>query len=348
MIRSTLLIAPVLISTFAMGDTVSMKSYARVDPAGIVLLRDIASLEGEHAVALGDITVGRITEGELTLKVSDVRTALDEHGAHWGFISLNGRACTVTAAPSPKRSLLGANEPTAVGRAASRTSHHPSNAAELAEGNDLRAFIIRHLQRELAVDLDRLQVRFDVDDRSELALDGSVYAFDIKTTGSLRSKRVVLTIRTWEGSRYVGESRVVTQPLVRQKVAVVCSDLRRDDVLQDDDFKVEERWLEPSGNRAPHDPDTVIDQIARRTLRTGDIIKTNDIAPERLVRRGQTIEVLCRVGGVSFKIDARSEADGALGDRIEVRKIGERATFHATVTAPGIAVVDASETEVGT
>jgi hypothetical protein len=55
--------------------------------------------------------------------------------------------------------------------------------------------------------------------------------------------------------------------------------------------------------------------------------------------------VRCLVGGVVISLEAEARTEGAKGDRIELRKLGERDTFMATATGPGAAVIDLSRQE---
>ena len=339
MIRTSLLIATV-VATPALADTITMRRTARVDDGGVVLLRDIAALEGDRAIALGDIQVGSLVGDISEITVRDVRDALDEHGVHWGLINLNGREVKVHVAPARTATVLGANEPARIGTSRAAVPERTASTSDLLLRADLRAAIIRHLQRELAVDIDRLQVRFNTDDRAQLGLDSRRHDFEIKTIGSIRSRRVAMSVRTWQGTRYVGETRIVAEPRVRATVAVLRKNVERDEIVSEDDFLIEERWLEPAGGRGPHDPGTIPGRVARKRLRTGDIVGRSDIEAQRLVRRGQMIKVECRSGGIIIELDGLSQSDGALGEVIEVRKPGERVTFQATVTAPGVAIVD--------
>ena len=50
--------------------------------------------------------------------------------------------------------------------------------------------------------------------------------------------------------------------------------------------------------------------------------------------------VRCIVGGIVISLEAEARGHGAEGDTIELRKLGERDTFIATVTGPHAAVMD--------
>ena len=52
--------------------------------------------------------------------------------------------------------------------------------------------------------------------------------------------------------------------------------------------------------------------------------------------------VRCLVGGVVISLEAEAKSDGAEGEKIELRKLGERDTFLGTVAGPGSALIDLS------
>lgn len=77
-----------------------------------------------------------------------------------------------------------------------------------------------------------------------------------------------------------------------------------------------------------------------KSLRAGDVLRQKHIRRETLIRRGDLVIVRCLVGGIVISIHAEARADGAKGQTIEFRKLGERATFLAEVAGHAEAVVD--------
>ena len=72
------------------------------------------------------------------------------------------------------------------------------------------------------------------------------------------------------------------------------------------------------------------------------MLRNTDLKRPALIERGGRVTVRCLVGGIAIAMQAEARDDGAEGDRIELRKLGERETFFAIVTGPGEAVVDLS------
>ncbi len=80
--------------------------------------------------------------------------------------------------------------------------------------------------------------------------------------------------------------------------------------------------------------------MASMPLKAGDVLKKKHVKRDVLVKRGDRVIVRCLVGGVVISLDAEARSDGAEGDLIELRKLGERATFMARVSGPGAAILD--------
>jgi len=65
------------------------------------------------------------------------------------------------------------------------------------------------------------------------------------------------------------------------------------------------------------------------------------------VKKGDQITVRCLVGGVAISVQAEARADGAAGEIIELRKLGERESFTAKVVGRSEAVLDLSRNSNG-
>ena len=81
-------------------------------------------------------------------------------------------------------------------------------------------------------------------------------------------------------------------------------------------------------------------------LKAGDLINKKDVKSEILVNRGDRVIVRCVVGGVVISLEATARSNAAEGEKVELRKLGERDTFMATVTGPGAAIVDLSRRSI--
>ncbi len=111
-------------------------------------------------------------------------------------------------------------------------------------------------------------------------------------------------------------------------------------MLHDDDLAVEARWLPPTTAIRLATLVQAVGRVASGRLRGGNVLRKSDIARQFVIKRGDRVMVRCIVGGVVISLEAEARGDGAEGDTIELRKLGERDTFIATVTGPHAAVMD--------
>jgi flagella basal body P-ring formation protein FlgA len=70
--------------------------------------------------------------------------------------------------------------------------------------------------------------------------------------------------------------------------------------------------------------DKAVGQSARRSLPAGTALAPSDLAAPRLVRRGQPVTLVSRVGRLSVRADGQALADGAAGDYIAVQNVNTR------------------------
>jgi len=116
-------------------------------------------------------------------------------------------------------------------------------------------------------------------------------------------------------------------------------DLSAGDVVRPEDVvwaKVPARLVPRDAER---DPDAVVGQAARRALREGAPAAFRDLAPPRVIRRDQDVEVVFLQDGVRLVLTGRALADAALGDPVSVLNIQSKKTIDAVASGPGQAVI---------
>ena len=79
-------------------------------------------------------------------------------------------------------------------------------------------------------------------------------------------------------------------------------------------------WTKVPARLVPHDaerdPDAVVGQAARRALREGAPAAVHDLAPPRVIRRDQDVEVVFLQDGIRLVLTGRALADAAVGDPV--------------------------------
>lgn len=78
----------------------------------------------------------------------------------------------------------------------------------------------------------------------------------------------------------------------------------------------------------------------RRPLAAGAVLTSADVLSPRLVRRGDSVTVVARTGGIEVRAQGRAMADAGVGDRLSVENLSSRRMLQGVVLAGG-------EVEVG-
>ena len=116
-------------------------------------------------------------------------------------------------------------------------------------------------------------------------------------------------------------------------------DLSAGDVVRPEDVT----WAKVPARLVPHDaerdPDAVVGQAARRTLREGAPAAVHDLAPPRVIRRDQDVEVVFVQDGIRLVLTGRALADAALGEPVPVLNPQSKKTIDAVASGPGQAVI---------
>lgn len=341
------LLALLLAAAAHAGGSIVLRSSVRLATEGsIVRLADIAELTGE-ATTFADLEIARITDAHAALEIPirEVRAKLDEAGVHWGRVTLNGRAVVVRARKSDLSPPLAMTPATIPGAAqqegvSRRQPALPLEAADLAERATLRGEIARFVARGLAIDPSDLRLTFD--EREAALLDDATrrVGYEIEPAGGLRSARVDLIVRVWSEGRVAERRSMSVLPLVRTPVLVMRDAVDRGAVIDAEHVEVVHQWLAPNQVGLLSSVDEAAGRLAAVRLREGDILRSNHVRRENIVRRGEQITVRCLVGGAVIKLQAEARSDGALGESIELRKLGERDTFVAVITGRGEAILD--------
>lgn len=353
--RSRVLLAAFMtatvISQTVMGDTVRLKRSVHLSRDNdIVTLGDIAELSGPMAAQMADLVIMTLTRSgppkEITIR--SVRAILNKAGIHWGRIQLSGKKVIVRPAPGsgagvqPLIAMNGASliEPNDHPRKPGRTES--ITVQSLMTLDTVRGEVAAFFARTLRVSPEKLQLTFHAADAKFLDIARQAYRIEIEPLSSLKSDRVNLTVRLWEGVRIKQRRSISADVLLHQGFVEAAHDISRRDVLVESDLQLNERWMPPSEASLTTDLRDVIGRVSSKRIKAGEPIHHNAINRRTLVRRGDPIIVRCLVGGTVISVQAEARGDGSEGDLIECRKKGERDTFFATITAPGEAIIDLS------
>lgn len=354
-------VVPVIMATLLLaatpagaGDIVLRRSVRLAPDMEKITLADIATLRGEHAEALADTVIMNLrseagntpspleTATELSLR--EIRTRLTDAGVHWGKVHLTGE--TVILRPSRSADVrppvamtpLSIKSKDTSTRATKRPEPESVTATSLLEQQTLAAHVTRTLMRGLRVAPNDLRLVVDPDDADLLATPDAEYRFEIRPLGNLRSDRVELAVNLWKQDLLERRAALTLRPLIRTTVLIVQGDVRRNDLISSGDIEQQSQWLSPNQAAQMADALDRVGMYATRTIREGEPLRTSDVRGSMVVSRGDRVIVRCIVGATVIAVESEAREDGAVGQTIEFRKIGERETFTAEVAGPGEAV----------
>ncbi len=89
---------------------------------------------------------------------------------------------------------------------------------------------------------------------------------------------------------------------------------------------------------AVSDPDAVIGLAARRPLRAGMAATARDASAPMVIRRGETVQVSWRGGGIALTLQGQAQSAAAAGEPLRVLNLQSRRTVDVVATGPGQAV----------
>jgi len=325
-------------------ESVRLRASVRLaDDAAYVHLGDVADITGPGADALAGIRLGPAPRGGATIElpIRDIRRMMDEADVHWGRTSLSGRAVIVRSRPSLSGTGPAAMTPIQISdggpeeRAGSNRvgTERTLSATDPALKGTLAEQIMQLAAAELNVPAADLRIAIRERDAELLTRAVTDHDPEIQAEGAWRSDRVALTIRLRRMDGALDRTeRLSLRPLLRTSVATPQRTLEGGESIEAQDIAVTESWLPPTQRDRIAQPDEPVGQVAGRRLRAGEPIRAPQLRAETLVQRGDHVDVRCLVGGIVITMKAEARASGAEGDVIELRKLGERTNFTATVT----------------
>jgi len=91
-------------------------------------------------------------------------------------------------------------------------------------------------------------------------------------------------------------------------------------------------------------PNAIIDKgdkgyVARKTIKPGAVITSNDVALPAAIKQGDTISLVVRCGGVLLQTSAEAKQTGSVGDTIRVASPVSTGEVRAKIIEPGLAEI---------
>lgn len=99
--------------------------------------------------------------------------------------------------------------------------------------------------------------------------------------------------------------------------------------------------LSPSTARTALPPSEAEGREALRNLRAGQAVRAADVAPPRIIRRGQAVTILFTAGPLNIQAAGRALSDAGVGEPVRVMNLSSNRTLDAMADAAGRARVSA-------
>ena len=124
-----------------------------------------------------------------------------------------------------------------------------------------------------------------------------------------------------------------------QTVLVLARSVASGETITADVFTTEARDTARIAGAAIADPAEAVGRSARRTLVAGSVLTAGDLVAPRLVRRGDTIALVSRQGGIEVRMAGRALADAGARERVSVENLSSRRVVQGTVDDAGDVIV---------
>lgn len=204
-----------------------------------------------------------------------------------------------------------------------------------ARPQTLRDAVTSYFQDEVARYGGRVQVDFGSRAGAALDLSGPLYAFAVRRRSGRPLGLIDVLVEVRREGRLV--QKVDLQPVVQffREVVVARRGINQKARIRPEDVHLVEIAFERLEHLGLGDVSQVIGQRARRFLPAGTVLQGQDLEMVPLVTRGQLVDVVSVVGGVSIVTTAKALETGGLGDLVELRSTeGKGRVVTGLVTGP--------------
>ncbi len=200
----------------------------------------------------------------------------------------------------------------------------------------VRRAIEQTLQNSTATGRWRVEVSLNESQVTKLSGFGS--QLEARGQQRLRSGRQRFQLTNGSNDQDLFVSANITQI---RSVVVVRQSIERGNIVRASDVELLEREGNlPNGSMA--DLGQVVGQVAQRALRPETVLLKNHLRAVWQVRRGETVSVFVRTGGIVVRTRAVAKQDGAMGDLISVEMLADKQRLNVSVSGPGEVAIHAT------
>ncbi len=123
------------------------------------------------------------------------------------------------------------------------------------------------------------------------------------------------------------------------EVVTLARPISRSEIIRESDLVIERLARADIPTDALTKLEVVVNQAARRALRTGQTLRVADLMKPQIVTRDEGVTIVFRSGGITLTMRGKAMNNGAEGDSIPVLNPQSKRVVQATVTGPGVVTV---------
>jgi len=126
---------------------------------------------------------------------------------------------------------------------------------------------------------------------------------------------------------------------IYSEVAITTRNISRGEVLAASDFSMKRTNTSVVGHNFIDEASQVDGKVAKRPLRAGRVILSQDLKKALLVNKGETIMLVANTGALQVSSEGVALSNGTLGEQIRVKNARSQRIVDARIVAPGRAEV---------
>lgn len=107
--------------------------------------------------------------------------------------------------------------------------------------------------------------------------------------------------------------------------------LAKGTILATTDLQPKKREISRYRSGIFRDKNDLIGMVLKRPLAQGSVLTPREVEPKRLVRRGESVVIMAKAGGMIVRVQGQALMDGAHGDMIQVRNTNSGRKIQAEV-----------------
>lgn len=303
----------------ARADAVRVRPAASVS-ADRVTLSDVCDLSGlavELRESAGAAVVVRAPSPGRSVSVSgdEIQSALRTAGINLATTVVRGSMRCAVSRPAAVRGDEAV---------ASRGFAGESTVAKGAVRGTLREAVVETFDRLAREHGGRIELQFGRTGADVLNLSAPECRFEVRISGGRWLGRMLnVDVAIHREGEATDTAHLAVSATLMVATVVARSPINALAVIRPQDVDVVERSFERADEMGVANVESVIGQRAKRFIDQGSIVQTGDVETAPLVQRGEIVEVVSLIGGVSVQTAGKAMGAGGLGEIVQV-SLGNR------------------------